>query len=146
MNKQRLLVRVFSKTLTLIATSSASYSLRRPLCSSTISSSTFAIKNVTRYNFDSVLEDLKNYIRDADFVSVDLEMTGVTSAPWRDSFDFDRFDVRYLKVKDSVEKFAVIQFGVCPFRWDASKNSFVAHPLVLLLSFYLSIPGARFMF
>ncbi|WMV57388.1 hypothetical protein MTR67_050773, partial [Solanum verrucosum] len=27
---------------------------------------------------------------DADFVVVDLEMTGVTSAPWRESFDFDR--------------------------------------------------------
>ncbi|OVA01058.1 Ribonuclease CAF1 [Macleaya cordata] len=123
MNKQWL-VRAFSKTLTLNLTSSTSYV--RPFCSAT--NSTFAIKNVTKKNFDSALEDLKKHVRDADFVSVDLEMTGVTSAPWRESLDFDRFDVRYLKVKDSVEKFAVVQFGVCPFKWDSSKESFIAHP------------------
>lgn len=61
-------------------------------------------------------------------MAVDLEMTGVTSAPWRESFEFDRSDVRYLKVKDSAEKFAVVQVGVCPFRWDSAKGSFIAHP------------------
>ncbi|KAF5198503.1 Poly(A)-specific ribonuclease PARN [Thalictrum thalictroides] len=55
-------------------------------------------------------------------------MTGITSAPWRESFDFDRFDVRYLKVKDSVEKFAVVQFGICPFKWDSDKEAFITHP------------------
>ncbi|KAM2613758.1 hypothetical protein TB2_028458 [Malus domestica] len=44
------------------------------------------------------------------------------------SLEFDRADVCYLKVKDSAEKFAVLQFGVCPFRWDSSKRSFIAHP------------------
>lgn len=39
-----------------------------------------------------------------------------------------RYDVRYLKVKDSAEKFAVVQFGVCPFRWDPQELCFVAHP------------------
>lgn len=67
-------------------------------------------------------------MRAADFVAIDMEMTGVTSAPWRESFEFDRFDIRYLKVKDSAEKFAVLQFGVCPFRWDSLKQSFIAHP------------------
>lgn len=55
-------------------------------------------------------------------------MTGVTSSPWRDSFQFDRSDVRYLKVRDSASRFAVVQFGVCPFRWDSSNQSFVAYP------------------
>ncbi|KAJ4975901.1 hypothetical protein NE237_001007 [Protea cynaroides] len=97
----------------------------RPFSSAT---STFGLKKVTKTNFDSALEDLRGHVRDADFVSIDLEMTGVTSAPWREFFEFDRYDVRYLKVKDSAEKFAVVQFGVCPFRWDASRESFVAHP------------------
>lgn len=87
-----------------------------------------AVKKVTRSNFEPALEDLRTRVREADFVAVDLEMTGVTSAPWRDSFEFDRSDVRYLKLKDSAEKFAVVQFGVCPFRWDASQGSFIAHP------------------
>ncbi|XP_042397173.1 uncharacterized protein LOC121987417 isoform X6 [Zingiber officinale] len=77
---------------------------------------------VTRSNFNAALEGLRACVEESDFVVVDLEMTGVTSAPWRNSFEFDRSDVRYLKLKDSVEKFAVVQFGVCPFRWDSSKG------------------------
>ncbi|KAK4726449.1 hypothetical protein R3W88_031366 [Solanum pinnatisectum] len=80
--------------------------------------------NVTKSNFESALTNLRGLLRDADFVAVDLEMTGVTSAPWRESFDFDRYDIRYLKVKDSA---VVVQFGVCPFRWDSHKQSFIAH-------------------
>ncbi|KAK8313234.1 hypothetical protein V6Z12_D01G095500 [Gossypium hirsutum] len=91
-------------------------------------SPTFPLKHVTRSNFDSALVELRSHVRAADFVAIDMEMTGVTSAPWRESFEFDRFDIRYLKVKDSAEKFAVLQFGVCPFRWDSLKQSFIAHP------------------
>ncbi|KAL7592306.1 hypothetical protein Lser_V15G35577 [Lactuca serriola] len=120
--KQHWMVRALSKTLTLFP---ISFSSSRA-CSS--HSSSFAIKNVTKSNFDSSLSDLRRHVRDSDFVSIDLEMTGVTSAPWRESFEFDRYDVRYLKVKDSAEKFAVVQFGVCTFRWDPTKQSFIAHP------------------
>ncbi|XP_058115250.1 poly(A)-specific ribonuclease PARN isoform X2 [Magnolia sinica] len=114
-------VRAFSKTLTL----ARSRSSHRRFSSE---SSTFALKTVTRSNFDSSLDDLRRHVRAADFVSVDIEMTGITSAPWRESLEFDRSDVRYLKVKDSAEKFAAVQFGVCPFRWDGLKESFIAHP------------------
>ncbi|KAG2242397.1 hypothetical protein Bca4012_063580 [Brassica carinata] len=88
----------------------------------------FPLKHVTRSNFETTLNDLRRHVKAADFVAIDLEMTGVTSAPWRDSLEFDRYDVRYLKVKDSAEKFAVVQFGVCPFRWDSPTHSFVSHP------------------
>lgn len=121
--KQRLMVRALSKTLTRIP-----FSCSSSIASFSTSSSSFAIKNVTKSNFESSLADLRRHVRDSDFVSIDLEMTGVTSAPWRESFEFDRYDVRYLKVKDSAEKFAVVQFGVCPFRWDPTKQSFIAHP------------------
>lgn len=122
-------VRALSRALTLSFSSSASSS----------SSSSFPLKHVTRSNFEPALAELRGHVRAADFVTIDLEMTGVTSAPWRDSFEFDRSDVRYLKVKDSAEKFAVVQFGVCPFRWDSSKNSFVAHPYPLSLSVSLCL-------
>ncbi|XWS51733.1 hypothetical protein CRYUN_Cryun11dG0008700 [Craigia yunnanensis] len=91
-------------------------------------SPTFPLKHVTKANFDSALAELRSHVRASDFVAIDMEMTGVTSAPWRESFEFDRFDIRYIKVKDSAEKFAVLQFGVCPFRWDSLKQSFIAHP------------------
>ncbi|KAI7734106.1 hypothetical protein M8C21_018905 [Ambrosia artemisiifolia] len=115
---QRLMVRAISSTLSRVP-------FYHYYCTA---SSTFAIKNVTKSNFDSSLADLRRHVKAADFVSIDLEMTGVTSAPWRESFEFDRFDVRYLKVKDSADKFAVVQFGVCPFRWDSTKHTFIAHP------------------
>ncbi|KAM7499006.1 hypothetical protein LguiA_023420 [Lonicera macranthoides] len=124
MKQQLWKVRVLSETLTLSSHSTSSFI--RSFSSS--SSSSFALKNVTKSNFESALSALRLHVRDADFVSIDLEMTGVTSAPWRESFEFDRFDIRYLKVKDSAQKFAVVQFGVCPFRWDHSKQSFIAYP------------------
>ncbi|PKI64140.1 hypothetical protein CRG98_015484 [Punica granatum] len=105
-----------------------SRAVARALSTAAPTPSTFPLKTVTRSNFEPVLESLRDHVRSADFVAVDLEMTGVTSAPWRESFEFDRHDVRYLKVKDSAEKFAVVQFGVCPFRWDSEKLSFTAHP------------------
>lgn len=91
-------------------------------------SSSFPLKHVTQSNFESAVADLKTHLKAADFVAIDLEMTGITSAPWRESMEFDRFDVKYLKVKDSAEKFAVVQLGVCPFRWDPLRLSFIAHP------------------
>ena len=111
--------RPLSQTLTLI---------ERSFCSSTTTS--FGIKNVTKSNFDAALLDLRQHIRAADFVAIDLEMTGITSAPWREAFELDRFDIRYLKLKDSANKFAVVQLGVCPFRWDPNVSAFLAHPLV----------------
>ncbi|XP_034679289.1 poly(A)-specific ribonuclease PARN [Vitis riparia] len=124
--KQWHLLRSLSESLTRTLAAHSPDTVR--FLSSATASPTFALKNVTKSNFESSLADLRRHVRDADFVAIDLEMTGVTSAPWRESFEFDRFDVQYLKVKDSAEKFAVVQFGVCPFRWDSSRHCFVAHP------------------
>lgn len=99
--------------------------------------SAFPLKTVTTANFEASLAELRHHVRASDFVAIDLEMTGVTSAPWRESFEFDRSDVRYLKVRDSAQKFAVVQFGVCPFRWDPSNSSFIAYPYV---SFFPPFP------
>ncbi|KAL5722595.1 poly(A)-specific ribonuclease [Ranunculus cassubicifolius] len=120
MKKRWTLIKSFSQTLTLLTKPS--------FLSRSFSSSNFSVKKITKNNFNSSLQTLKHHVSDADFVSIDLEMTGVTSAPWRESFDFDRSDIRYLKVKDSAEKFAVVQFGICSFRWDNDKESFIAHP------------------
>jgi poly(A)-specific ribonuclease len=89
-----------------------------------------AVKQVTRGNLAEALEELRARVRDAAFVGLDLEMSGVTSAPWRDTIELDRADVRYLKLRDSAQRFAALQLGVCPFRWDPDKSAFVAHPCV----------------
>lgn len=123
------------KKLSRVTPFSLSSTLLRTLASSSSSSfstttttTNYSLKNVTKSNFEETLVDLTTHVKAADFVAIDLEMTGVTSSPWRESFEFDRHDIRYLKIKDSAEKFAVVQFGVCPFRWDSLKNSFLAHP------------------
>jgi len=90
------------------------------------------VKQVTRGNLAEALDELRVRVREAAFVGLDLEMSGVTSAPWRDTFELDRDDVRYFKLRDSAERFAALQLGVCPFRWDPAKSAFVAHPYVLL--------------
>ncbi|KAL6652588.1 hypothetical protein ACP70R_011513 [Stipagrostis hirtigluma subsp. patula] len=87
-----------------------------------------AVKQVTRGNLAEALEELRRRVREATFVGLDLEMSGVTSAPWRDTFELDSADVRYLKLRDSAERFAALQLGVCPFRWDPAKSAFIAHP------------------
>ncbi|KAK4278288.1 hypothetical protein QN277_016153 [Acacia crassicarpa] len=92
------------------------------------SGSAFPLKTVTKANFEVSLAELRHHVRASDFVAIDLEMTGITSAPWRESFEFDRSDIRYLKVKDSADKFAVVQVGVCPFRWDSATQLFVSYP------------------
>ncbi|KAL5077349.1 hypothetical protein RYX36_016333 [Vicia faba] len=88
-------------------------------------------KNVIVGNFEPSLGVLRQHVRLSDFVAIDLEMTGVANAPWREPFPFDRSDLNHLKVKDSASKFAVVQFGVCPFRWDSPNQSFVAYPNLL---------------
>jgi poly(A)-specific ribonuclease len=60
-------------------------------------------------------------------MEVDLEMCGVTGAHWWDTFELDRADVRYLKLYDFTVRFASLQLGVCPFRWDPAKYASVAH-------------------
>ncbi|OAY75352.1 Poly(A)-specific ribonuclease PARN [Ananas comosus] len=120
------LVWACSRTLTLTLTLGPS----RPISSGEAGGSGggAAVKKVTRWNFAEALEGLRARVREADFVAVDLEMTGVTTAPWRDAFEFDRPDVRYLKLRDSARSFAVVQLGVCPFRFHAATSSFRAHP------------------
>ncbi|KAG6486545.1 hypothetical protein ZIOFF_055122 [Zingiber officinale] len=88
----------------------------RPFSTNAPNGGSVAAKHVTRSNFNVALEGLRVCVEESDLVVIDLEMTGVMSAPWRDSFEFDRSDVHYLKLKDSSEKFAVVQFDVCPFR------------------------------
>ncbi|KAJ4821527.1 Poly(A)-specific ribonuclease PARN [Rhynchospora pubera] len=113
--------------------------LRRPLCSMATSTSRkgkVEVKQVRRG--DSYHDSLTSLIQSASFVALDAEMTGVASTPWRDSFEWDSADVRFLKLRHSASRFALLQFGLCPFipQRDASSGvvSFVAHPHTFHLS------------
>lgn len=87
-----------------------------------------SMANVTRRNFAESMEQLKGQLSGADFVAVDLEMTGVESTKWRRNLELDSYETRYQNLKHSAEKFAVWQCGVCPFKWNAAQKKWIAYP------------------
>jgi poly(A)-specific ribonuclease len=87
-----------------------------------------AMANVTKRNFEDTYEQLKGHLQKADFVAIDLEMTGVESTMWRRNLEMDTCETRYQNLKHSAEKFAMWQCGVCPFKWDETGKKFIAFP------------------
>lgn len=87
-----------------------------------------AMATVTKSNFAESFELMKSQLETADFVALDLEMTGVDSTLWRKNLELDSCETRYQNLKHSAEKFAVWQCGVCPFKWDQENNKFIAYP------------------
>ncbi|XP_078165665.1 polynucleotidyl transferase, ribonuclease H-like superfamily protein [Carex rostrata] len=90
----------------------------------------YKVKQVRVDNFAASLEALRPLISQAVFVAVDAEMTGISSAPWRNFFEWDSSAVRFLKLRDSASRFTILQFGVCPFTIHPSNSGFslLAHP------------------
>ncbi|GAB4830359.1 hypothetical protein Ancab_019998 [Ancistrocladus abbreviatus] len=79
------------------------------------------IKQVTKTNFNALLEEVKTHIFSADFIAVSLQNTGSYSAPWQRVLPFDTPETAYLKAKYAAERFQVLQFALCPFTLRASK-------------------------
>jgi hypothetical protein len=87
-----------------------------------------AMANVTKRNFEDAYEQLKGHLQKADFVAIDLEMTGVESTMWRRNLEMDTCETRYQNLKHSAEKFAVLSNGT-----RLVKSSL--HSLTIFLSF-----------
>ncbi|KAF8393935.1 hypothetical protein HHK36_020137 [Tetracentron sinense] len=103
----------------------AQFLQRRLFCSSS-NIPQWSVKQVTKSNFSEALKEIRNHIRDADFIAVSLQKTGAFSAPWRRVLPLDTAETAYCKAKDAAERFQVLQFAVCPFTIGASKV--VAYP------------------
>ena len=71
---------------------------------------------VVRSNFENSFVALEAALKDAHFVAIDEEMTGIdlSDKQWRHS-RADSAAVRYRKMAAVAERFSLIQFGVCPF-------------------------------
>ncbi|KAI8997873.1 ribonuclease H-like domain-containing protein [Pilobolus umbonatus] len=74
---------------------------------------------VLKKDFKDLLPVIKEAILDADFISIDTELTGLQTP---DVFfnNQDDLSVRYEKIKSCVQEFTIIQFGVCTFKKNAS--------------------------
>jgi poly(A)-specific ribonuclease len=88
---------------------------------------TVPVKQVTAANFSASLPALRALIAGAAFVAVDTEMTGLSAAPWHHASAWDSSAVRFLKLRHAASRFALLQFGLCPFV-SQSDSSLIAHP------------------
>jgi poly(A)-specific ribonuclease len=87
--------------------------------------------NIDQRNFVKNLPRIKKSIETADFISVDTELTGLTVRP---TDMIDSLEERYSNLKDTVNQYLIIQFGICCFH--KTKKGYVAEPF----NFYL-FPG-----
>jgi hypothetical protein len=80
---------------------------------------------LTQGNFWACLDEVKKVIDTADFLCVDLEMTGlvVENAPVISSYD--AIEHRYFKVSNSAKQFLPSQVGLCAFRWKESEKKYI---------------------
>ncbi|CAA7396132.1 unnamed protein product [Spirodela intermedia] len=108
-----------------------------------------SVKQVTRSNFAEALQQIREHIRDADFIAVSSQKTGaafpsssssasISPFPaaaaadasghpwWHRVSPIDSLQTAYLKAKVAAERFEVLQFAICPFRLQGSKV--VAYP------------------
>jgi poly(A)-specific ribonuclease len=80
---------------------------------------------ITKDNFydmqDIIIKDIEN----ADFISFDLEMSGIGS---RNNNIIDFPEERYLKYKNIAEKYKIIQVGICVFNRVEGDNQYIAKP------------------
>ncbi|KAJ3046100.1 hypothetical protein HDV00_003850 [Rhizophlyctis rosea] len=81
-----------------------------------------------RNNLEALLPSVKEAINEADFIAVDTELTGLGTDPkWRIAPQDDPQD-RYSKMVASASTYVIVQFGVCCFKWDPERKSYISKP------------------
>uniref|UniRef100_A0A6N2NEH4 Uncharacterized protein n=1 Tax=Salix viminalis TaxID=40686 RepID=A0A6N2NEH4_SALVM len=78
-------------------------------------SSSFPLKHVTQSNFESAVADLKTHLKAADFVAIDLEMTGVASAPGASPWSLTASMSSTLKLKTLLRNLLLFSLVFAPF-------------------------------
>ena len=77
--------------------------------------------DITVDNFEQQLPFIKSVIREANFFSIDTELTGLSSSNFKPSF-LDTIEERYKRTSISVAEFLIIEFGLCAFKWNDEKR------------------------
>lgn len=71
---------------------------------------------INKENFQSTLPLIEEYIRESDFASFDIEMTGISNELKNDGTTYDSHQYRYSKCKEIVKQFEIIQFGLTLYK------------------------------
>ncbi|XP_053972981.1 poly(A)-specific ribonuclease PARN-like [Hylaeus volcanicus] len=101
---------------------------------------------VTRNNFQEVLTELDEILKDASFLGIDGEFTGLNSGP--DAGAFDTPTQYYTKLRAGSMDFLLVQFGLSVFTFDTQTQKYTQRSY----NFYIfprplnrAAPDSRFM-
>ncbi|XP_029056046.2 pre-piRNA 3'-exonuclease trimmer-like isoform X1 [Osmia bicornis bicornis] len=84
-------------------------------------------------NFKEFYPELEKLINNASFIAIDTELTGISTDNDVKYSLFDSLDVRYKKLKNTIENFSIIQFGISVFHHVPDMNFYDAQ----CFNFYL---------
>ncbi|XP_054155569.1 poly(A)-specific ribonuclease PARN-like [Oppia nitens] len=79
--------------------------------------------DVTRHNFLQVIGQLEAIIADADFLTIDTELTGLRRMDTKALNLLDTIDERYFKLRQSIAGFNLIQFGLTCFKKSVTNTT-----------------------
>jgi hypothetical protein len=93
------------------------------------------IIELTRYNFSDWSSKVISSIQDADFISIDSELTGLVEERYQPIiYNNEVLERKYVEMAHSAKAFALIQFGIAIFKWDPKERIYEWSAF----SFYLS--------
>ncbi|XP_076473085.1 pre-piRNA 3'-exonuclease trimmer-like [Babylonia areolata] len=82
---------------------------------------------VTKSSFEQLFPLIEKTIKEADFIAIDSEFTGLTVRDNDKPSLFDTSEERYRKIKNSVSRLSLCQIGISAFVRDKDQQSYQAH-------------------
>lgn len=92
---------------------------------------------VTRSNFEDVLPHIEETIKNASFIALDAEFTGLKVGTTDHLSLFDSMNERYQKLKIRASSFTLTQIGLSAFRRHPTKNCYEVKTFVFYIRPYL---------
>lgn len=80
---------------------------------------------ITRHTFNELFPTVYQAIHESDFIAVDCELSGLG---FNDSTDIRHGTLQdeYIRIAESVKNFAILQFGLTTFLWDAINSTYTS--------------------
>ncbi|XP_043260056.1 pre-piRNA 3'-exonuclease trimmer-like [Colletes gigas] len=91
------------------------------------------MNEVLNNNFKELYPELETTIKNASFIAFDAEFTGIQSDDYFKYSLFDSLHIRYTNLKENIESFVIVQYGIAAFQHIPDINSYA----VKCYNFYL---------
>ncbi|KAJ3383894.1 hypothetical protein HDU84_003297 [Entophlyctis sp. JEL0112] len=82
--------------------------------------------SITKKTFREALAKLRAAVTSADVIAIDTELSGLHRTASEQAQPADSPQTRFDKLRASAQAFAVLQFGVATFTWDATIGKYIA--------------------